>query len=102
MPDDAIHHHALLAYASDYGLLGAALLPHGLSFQQPRLQAATLDHSLWIHRPFRMDDWLLYVMDSPSAAGARGFARGTIYSREGTLVASVAQEGLMREVGARR
>jgi acyl-CoA thioesterase II len=96
MPDDPIHHQALLAYASDYGLLGAALLPHGLSFQQPRLQAATLDHSLWFHRPFRVDDWLLYSMDSPTAAGARAFTRGSIYTRDGRLVASTAQEGLTR------
>jgi acyl-CoA thioesterase-2 len=96
MPDDPLLHQAVLAYASDYGLLGAALLPHGLSFQQPGLQAATLDHAMWFHRPFRVDDWLLYQMDSPSAAGARGFTRGSIYTRSGTLVASVAQEGLLR------
>jgi acyl-CoA thioesterase II len=96
MPDEPIHHQAVLAYASDYGLLGAALLPHGLSFQQTRLQAATLDHSLWFHRPFRVDDWLLYAMDSPIAAGARAFTRGGIYTRDGHLVASAAQEGLTR------
>ena len=99
LPEEEIHHQALLAYASDYGLLGAALLPHGLSFQHPWLQAASLDHSLWIHRPFRMDDWLLYAMDSPTAAGARAFTRGSIYTRDGRLVASTAQEGLTRVRG---
>ena len=94
--DDCLQHQSVLAYASDYGLLGAALLPHALTFRMPHLQAATLDHALWFHRPFRMDDWLLYSMDSPSAAGARGFTRGSIFGRDGTLVASVVQEGLMR------
>lgn len=96
LPDDPLIHQSVLAYASDYGLLGAALLPHGLTFQMPRLQAATLDHALWFHRPFRADEWLLYCMDSPSAAGARGFTRGSVYARGGTLVASAAQEGLLR------
>lgn len=96
MPDAPLCHQAVLAYASDYGLLGAALLPHGLSFLRPELQAATLDHALWFHRPFRVDEWLLYEMDSPSAYGARGFTRGSIFTREGTLVASAAQEGLLR------
>jgi acyl-CoA thioesterase-2 len=96
LPDDRTLHQAVLAYASDYGLLTTALHPHGLSFRSPGLQMASLDHSLWLHRPFRVDDWLLYDMDSPIAAGARGFARGSIYSRRGDLVASVAQEGLLR------
>lgn len=96
LPDDRLLHQAVLAYASDYGLLTTALHPHGLSFRSPGLQMASLDHSLWLHRPFRVDDWLLYDMDSPVAAGARGFARGSIYSRRGDLVASVAQEGLIR------
>jgi acyl-CoA thioesterase II len=96
VPDDILEHQAVLAYASDYGILGTALLPHGLSFQMRRLQAATLDHSLWFHRRFRVNEWLLYVMESPSASGARGFATGRIYTRDGTLVASVAQEGLVR------
>ena len=96
VPGELLQHQAVLAYASDYGLLATALLPHGLSLRMPQLQVASLDHSIWFHRPFRVDDWLLYVMDSPSAAGARGFARGTVYSRDGSLVASVAQEGLMR------
>jgi acyl-CoA thioesterase-2 len=93
---DVLAHQALLAYASDYGLLGTALLPHALTFQTPGLQAATLDHAIWFHRPFRADEWLLYASDSPSAGGARGFARGSIFTAAGTLVASVAQEGLVR------
>ena len=96
LPDDMLTHQAVLAYASDYGLLGTALLPHGVAPRSPALQLATLDHALWAHRPFRADEWLLYAMDSPAAAGARGFTRGAFYTRDGTLVASVAQEGLMR------
>lgn len=96
VPGEAVEHQAVLAYASDYGLLATALLPHGLSIRMPHLQVASLDHSIWFHRPFRVDEWLLYVMDSPGAAGARGFARGNVYTRDGQLVASVAQEGLMR------
>jgi acyl-CoA thioesterase-2 len=96
LPDETMVHQAVLAYASDYGLITTALQPHGLSFRSRGLQMASLDHSLWMHRRFRVDDWLLYAMDSPVAAGARGFARGTIYTRSGELVASVAQEGLMR------
>jgi acyl-CoA thioesterase II len=93
---DATMHQAVLAYASDYGLLTTALLPHALSLRSPGLQAASLDHCLWFHRPFRADEWLLYAMDSPTAGGARGFTRGSIFSRDGGLVASVAQEGLLR------
>ena len=96
MPDDLLQHQAVLAYASDYGLLATALLPHGLTIRSPQLQVASLDHSIWFHRPFRVDEWLLYVMDSTTSAGARGFANGSLYTRDGTLVASVAQEGLMR------
>jgi len=96
MPDELLASQAVLAYASDYGLLGTALLPHALSVYQPGVQVATLDHAIWFHRPFRMDEWLLYVMDSPAAAGARGFARGQIFKQSGELVASVAQEGLTR------
>jgi len=95
-PDDTMIHQAVLAYASDYGLITTALQPHGLTFRSRGLQMASLDHSLWMHRRFRVDDWLLYAMDSPVAAGARGFARGAINTRTGHLVASVAQEGLMR------
>ena len=96
LPDDARTHRSVLAYASDYGLLGTALRPHGLSFVQPELQLASLDHALWFHRDVRLDDWLLYAMESPSASGARGYTRGQIFTEDGTLVASVAQEGLMR------
>lgn len=98
MPSELLSHQAVLAYTSDYGLLGTALLPHGLPIQSPRLQAATLDHAIWFHRPFRVDEWLLYSTDSPMAAGARGFTRGSIFTREGVLVASIAQEGLLRPV----
>jgi len=94
--DAPLEHHAALAYASDYGLLGSALDPHGVSYRDPRLMVASLDHSIWFHRPFRMDEWLLYEAESTAAAGARGFARGTFYTRDGALVASTAQEGLMR------
>ncbi len=96
LPDEPALHRALLAYASDHGLLRAALLPHGLSFMQKRLRAASLDHSMWFHRDFRLDDWLLYCIDSPSAQGARGLCRGQIFARDGRLVASVAQEGMVR------
>jgi acyl-CoA thioesterase II len=96
MPDVALAHQAVLAYASDYGLLTTAIQPHGLTIRDPRLLAASLDHAIWFHRPFRMDEWLLYTTDSPAAAGARGFARGSVFTRDGSLVASVAQEGLLR------
>jgi acyl-CoA thioesterase-2 len=89
-------HRALLAYASDFHLLGTATFPHGISYYQPNVQMASLDHALWFHRPFRADDWLLYSIDSPSAQGSRGLARGLIYDRRGQLVASTAQEGLIR------
>ncbi|HEX9107542.1 MAG TPA: acyl-CoA thioesterase II [Longimicrobiales bacterium] len=96
MPDDTLSNQAVLAYASDYGLLATALLPHALSIRMPGVQVATLDHAIWFHRPFRADDWLLFAMDSPSAYGARGFSRANIFTREGQLVASLAQEGLTR------
>ncbi|MEJ8826507.1 acyl-CoA thioesterase II [Variovorax humicola] len=96
LPDDHALHCAMLAYASDYGLLRAALLPHGLSFMQPDLVAASLDHAMWFHRDFRMDDWLLYSIDSPNGVDSRGLCRGEIHSRDGRLVASVAQEGVVR------
>ncbi|MBB1472706.1 MULTISPECIES: acyl-CoA thioesterase II [unclassified Luteimonas] len=95
-------HRALLAYASDFHLLGTATFPHGISYYQPNVQMASLDHALWFHRPFRADDWLLYSLDSPSAQGARGLARGMIYDRGGRLVASTAQEGMIRVVAADR
>lgn len=89
-------HQALLAFCSDLSLMTTAMLPHGMSFWQPQVQSASIDHSLWFLRPCRVDEWLLYSMDSPSAAGARGFNRGTIYRQDGTMVAATAQEGLMR------
>ena len=94
--DDADMHRAMLAYASDFYLLGTTTFPSGISYYQHNVQMASLDHALWFHRPFRIDDWLLYSLDSPSASGARGLARGSIYTRDGLLVASVAQEGLIR------
>lgn len=96
MGADQVMHQAVLAYASDYGLLTSALLPHGMSLQTPGLQAASLDHCMWFHRPFRADEWLLYEMESPTAGNSRGFTRGSVFSRSGELVASVAQEGLLR------
>jgi len=95
VPDDGDIHRALLAYVSDMSLLDTSLLPHGKSIFSD-MQVASLDHAMWFHRPFRADEWLLYAQDSPSASGARGFNRGAIYRRDGTLVASVAQEGLIR------
>ena len=87
----------MLAYASDLTLLDAALVAHGTSVFDPGVLPASLDHAMWFHRPFRADEWLLYSQDSPNAGGGRGFARGLIYSREGLLVASVAQEGIIRK-----
>ena len=97
LPDDPAIHRCVLAYASDLTLLDTALLPHQRSVFDRDIMAASLDHALWFHRPFRADEWLLYAQDSPNLHGARGFARGLIYSADGTLVASVAQEGLLRE-----
>ncbi|MFJ4156258.1 acyl-CoA thioesterase [Pseudomonas sp. NPDC089752] len=96
VPDDPALHRSLLGYASDIGLLITSLLPHGVSDLQPDMQVASLDHGLWIHAPFRMDSWLLYSMESPWSGGARGLSRGQIFDRSGRLVASVAQEGLIR------
>jgi acyl-CoA thioesterase-2 len=98
--DDETLHRALLAYASDFHLIGTATLPHGISYLQPNVQMASLDHALWLHRPFRVDDWLLYSCDSPTAIGARGLARGAVYDPTGRLVASTAQEGLLRVLPA--
>ncbi len=97
LPDDPVLHQAVLAYASDFTLLDTALIAHGKLLFDADVQLASLDHALWYHRPFRADEWMLYVQDSPSASGARGFCRGSIYTRDGRLVASVAQEGLMRK-----
>ena len=94
--DSPVLHRALLAYASDFNLIGTATLPHGISYYTHNVQMASLDHALWFHRPFRVDEWLLYSFDSPTAQGARGLARGQIFSRDGRLVASTAQEGLIR------
>jgi acyl-CoA thioesterase-2 len=97
MPDDPLLHTCVLAYASDYYLMPTALRPHGASWMGGAMVVASIDHAMWFHRPARVDEWLLYTMESPSAQNARGFARGLIYDRAGRLVASVAQEGLMRE-----
>lgn len=97
LPDDPAIHQAILAYASDMTLLDTALARHGRSLFEPDFMGASLDHALWFHRPFRADEWLLYAQDSPSLQGARGFSRGLIFKRDGTLVASVSQEGLVRE-----
>ena len=97
IPDDPCLHQCVLAYASDFTLLDTALIAHGKYIFDHDLQLASIDHALWFHRPFQMDDWLLYAQDSPSAQGARGFCRGSIFTRDGALVASVAQEGLMRQ-----
>lgn len=96
LPDRGSVHQYMLAYASDFNLLGAAMQPHGVSWMIPGMHVASLDHAIWFHRPFRMDEWLLYVIDSPSAGGARGLARGQFFTQAGVLVASTAQEGLMR------
>jgi acyl-CoA thioesterase-2 len=97
LPDDPAIHRCVLAYASDFTLLDTSLVPHGQSVTEDTIQAASLDHALWFHRPFRADEWLLYAQDSPSASGARGFSRGLVFDRGGRLVASVAQEGLVRQ-----
>lgn len=97
LPDDPALHRAVIAYASDYTLLGTAALPHGLSWMRGELTGASLDHAIWFHRPARADEWLLYATDSPWTGGGRGFNRGRIFDRAGNLVASVAQEGMMRK-----
>ena len=97
LPDAFPLHQCVLAYASDFTLLDTALIAHGKLMFDKDIQLASLDHALWLHRPFRADDWLLYAQDSPSSHGARGFCRGSIFTRDGVLVASVAQEGLMRQ-----
>jgi len=102
VPDDPILHHCMLAYASDYFLLGAASMDARMTDERERLQMASIDHAMWFHRPARADEWLLYVTDSPTASGARGFARGSLFSRDGRLVASTAQEGLVRRIASSR
>ncbi len=96
IPDDTATHRYMLAYASDFHLVSTALYPHGKTFWSPDMQVASLDHSIWFHREFRVDDWLLYVTRSPSADKGRGLNFGSIFTRDGVLVASVAQEGLLR------
>lgn len=96
LPDSQGVHRSMLAYVSDYGLITTPLRPHGITLNRDDLQIVSLDHGMWFHRPFRMDEWLLYDIDSPSASGARGFARGNFFTADGVLVASVVQEGLIR------
>lgn len=96
LPDDPVLHRCLLAYASDFSFLATSLHPHGVTFMSPDMQVASLDHAIWFHRDFRIDDWLLYDKDSPSAFGGRGFNRGSFFSRDGVMVASTAQEALIR------
>jgi len=96
LPDDPKLHRAVLAYASDMTLLGTATLPHDISWSKGNMMGASLDHAIWFHDDFRADEWLLYVCDSPWAGRARGFNRGRIFTRDGRLVANVAQEGLIR------
>ena len=96
VPNELAIHQYLLAYASDFSFLTTALHPHGVSWLTPGIRMASLDHAMWFHRPFRMDEWLLHVMESPSAYGARGFVRGHIFSEDGTLIASTVQEGVIR------
>jgi acyl-CoA thioesterase-2 len=96
LPDDTLLHESLFAYVSDYGLLWTALQPHGIFMGDPRLQIASLDHTIWFHRPFRMDEWLLFAMESPNASGGRGLCFAHVFNRKGELVATLAQEGLIR------
>jgi acyl-CoA thioesterase-2 len=98
LPDDPRIHRAVLAYASDMQLLATSTRPHGLSWYRGEIKAASLDHAIWFHEPFRADEWLLHVTDSPWAGGSRGFNRGQIFSSDGRLIASVAQEGMIRKV----
>ncbi len=97
LPDDPALHRYLLAYASDSHFIGTSMMPHGRSWVQPHMQVASLDHAMYFHRPFRLDDWVLHVIESPSASGARGMVRGLWYDRSGALIASTAQEGLIRD-----
>ncbi|AGB43577.1 acyl-CoA thioesterase II [Mesorhizobium sp. B2-3-14] len=96
VPDDRALQSVLLAYLSDMTLLDTSTFAHGRGLFDPDIQAASLDHSMWFHRPHSLDGWLLYAQDSPSSSGSRGFSRGTLYARDGTLIASMAQEGLIR------
>jgi len=96
LPDNADLHRNVLAYVSDYQLVSTSTLPHGIHFAEGNVQLASLDHAMWFHRPFRVDEWLLYAMDSPNASGGRGLAMGRFFTRDGRLVASTAQEGVVR------
>jgi acyl-CoA thioesterase-2 len=96
LDDDELTHRAVFTYASDMTLLASTLVPHGVTISGPGMQVASLDHTIWFHRPFRADEWLLYDQVSPSASGARGLALGRVFARDGRLVATVAQEGLIR------
>jgi acyl-CoA thioesterase-2 len=96
LPDNADLHRNVLAYVSDYQLVSTATLPHGIHFAEGNVQLASLDHAMWFHRPFRADEWLLYAMESPNASGGRGLALGRVFTRDGALVASTAQEGVVR------
>jgi acyl-CoA thioesterase-2 len=96
LPDDPVLHACIVTYASDMTLLDTSLLPHAVGALEDEIFMASLDHAMWFHRPFRADEWLLYVQDTPSASGGRGIARGSIYSHDGTLAVSVVQEGLIR------
>ncbi len=99
LPDERAVHRYLLAYASDFDFLATAMYPHGVSWLTPGIQMASLDHSMWYHRPFRFDEWVLHVIESPSAAGGRGIVRGRMFDTDGQMIAATAQEGLIREQG---
>jgi acyl-CoA thioesterase-2 len=96
LPDDPHLHRNLFAYDSDYQLVATSTLPHGIHFAEGKMQMASIDHAMWFHRAFRIDDWMLYAMESPNASGARGLALGRFFKTDGTLIASTAQEGLIR------
>ena len=102
VPDDQTLQRCLFAYVSDFHLLETATLPHGISHLSGKAQVASIDHAMWFHRPLRVDDWLLHAVESPSASGGRGFARANVFARNGTLVASTAQEGLVRLTDPRK
>jgi acyl-CoA thioesterase-2 len=101
LPDDLLLHQCVVAYASDLSLLDTATMPHAIAWNDPHYVMASLDHAMWFHRTFRADEWLLYAQESPVAYGARGFTMGHLFTRDGHLVASVAQEGLIRPIGPR-
>lgn len=98
LADDPMLHANVLTYASDFNLIGTSMMPHGVSFAQKDMRVASLDHAIWFHRPVKMDEWLLYSLDSPSASSGRGFCRGQVFNQQGEMVASVSQEGLIRKV----